>query len=172
MKQLILLFILISGILFGQKLDLQNLQSFVGKSPDEFAKAYNLTKIKDVDNFGEIKTSYSGLTIDDEKSNPQILHENSVIKEITIYKEKDFKTFFANTLNEIDKLQTDDKKKFYKVTKRYGNNTNYFNTVPEFISALKNSFDLENYSGIATVSTENREYQMMIFSVGTALTIK
>lgn len=172
MKKTVLLFILISGMFYGQKLDLQALQSFIGKSPNEFAKAYNLTKVKDVHNFWEIKTSFSGLPIDDEESNPEIIHVNNVIKEITIYKENDFKTFFANTLKKIDKLQTDDNKKFYKVESRYDYRTNYFGKVSGFIDALKSEFDLENYNGIATVITEDREYEMMIFSVGIALTIK
>ena len=106
MKKILLLFVMTIYSLSFAQLDIQKISTYLGQSPEQFIKDYKLTEVKKEDNFGEIKVSYKGFIVDGLDYVPQVVSENGKIKEFTFYREKDYKTFFASTASELDKLET------------------------------------------------------------------
>lgn len=149
MKKITILFILLSGFMFSQTFDLKKMQSFINKTPAEFALAYN-TKIENVkDNFGDEKISFEKVKINDSNYLLQVSTSNKTIKEITIAALENTTNFFKINAEYLESISTDPEKKdlFISVTRKINGKKSYFNTVNELILNLKDgSYSLDYYS--------------------------
>ena len=149
MKKLTILFTLFSGLLFSQTFDIKKMQSFINKTPAEFAMAYN-TKIESVkDNFGDEKISFEKVKFNDTYYYLSVQSSNKTIKEITVATIENTTNFFKTNSEYLESItdESDKKNLFISVNRRINGEKTYFDTVNQLILNLKDgSYSLTYYS--------------------------
>ena len=162
MKKLTILFILISGFMFSQTFDIKKMQSFINKTPAEFALAYN-TKIESIkDNFGDEKISYEKVKFNDVYYYLIIQSSNKTIKEITIATLENTTNFFKINSEYLESITGEDNKDnfFISVNRKINGETKYFDNVNQLILNLKEG----NYSlNYYTANIKNYKLKIEIF---------
>ncbi len=172
MKKLLLLFLFASSTILAQGLNksqLDELSAMVGGDPMELVKKYNLSLTKHKDNFGSMTDYLSGYNLNGTACEVKVAHENSIIKEITIFVEKDHQNFFLETGKYLVGI-TDEKKNSYKLNHNIYSSRRYTaNTFIGLIDDIKNSVNFADYYAIATFNGLPIIYEMFVLEDGASI---
>ncbi len=149
MKKLTILFILISGFLFSQTFDIKKMQSFINKTPAEFALAYN-TKISYIkDNFGDEKISFEKVKFNDVYYYLSVESSNKTIKKIIVTTLENTTNFFKINSEYLESItnESEKEKPFISVFRKINGEEKYFDSVNQLIMNLKDgSYSLDYYN--------------------------